>query len=142
MPPSEEVDRHIVLRRVAEESRIYPVDAFAFVQAGLAFTVQKIHGPLKMQQGKVLAHPSRHITGQQLCQGLREYALVRWGFLARTVLKRWNLTSTLDFGQIVFSLVRHNEMSVTENDRLEDFKDVFDFKNALETRYRIHTERV
>jgi len=45
MPPSGEVERQVVLQRVAQESRIYPVEAFEFVQAGLAFTVQKIHGP-------------------------------------------------------------------------------------------------
>jgi len=51
------------------------------------------------------------------------------GLSGPNVLRRWNITSTLDFGQIVFSLVRHNEMSVTEADRLEDFKDVLRFKN-------------
>lgn len=80
------------------------------------------------------ADVSRHITGAQLSFGLREYAWLRWGLLARTVLGRWNITSTLDFGKIVFALVAAGLLSTTESDRLEDFNAVFDFR-TLETDY-------
>jgi uncharacterized repeat protein (TIGR04138 family) len=60
--------------------------------------------------------------------------------LARTVLKRWNITRTEDFGRIVFALVENNHMSKTDNDTIEDFKNVFDFATAFDENYRIPTK--
>jgi uncharacterized repeat protein (TIGR04138 family) len=109
----------------------YPIDAFFFVQRGLSYTVEKIHGPI--------TDPSadRHITGPQLCQGLRELALAQWGMLARTVLKRWNINSTMDFGRIVFALVENGFLQKTDQDDIEGFRDVYDFATAFDEHYRI-----
>ena len=71
------------------------------------------------------------MSGQQLCEGLREYALQQWGYLARTVLRRWNITSTVDFGKIVFALVEIGQMQKTDDDTLDDFRNVFDFRAAF-----------
>ena len=79
----------------------------------------------------------RHVSGADLCEGLRELALHRWGMLARTVLTRWNVRRTLDFGRIVFALVDSGWMQSTADDSLEDFREVFDFKSAFDTEYRI-----
>jgi uncharacterized repeat protein (TIGR04138 family) len=57
--------------------------------------------------------------------------------MARTVLRRWNITGTLDFGRIVFALVEAGHMQKTDDDTLDDFKNVYDFRNAFESRYRI-----
>ena len=57
----------------------YPQPALVFVQEGLAYTVRRIHGRRK-------AAGSRHVTGEQLCHGLREYAIDRYGLLAKTSL--------------------------------------------------------
>jgi uncharacterized repeat protein (TIGR04138 family) len=43
------------------------------------------------------------------------------------VLRRWNIHSTTDFGRIVFALVDNGFLQKTEQDRIEDFRDVFDF---------------
>ena len=88
------------LREVAQMGGDYPVQALEFMQAGLEYTVVKVHGKM------VKADRQRHVGGQQLCQGLREYALCRWGMMARTVLAKWGINSTLDFGRIVFLLVQ------------------------------------
>ena len=87
------------LQEVVEELSLYPVEAFDFVQQGLAYTVNKLHGE------KVDPSVNRHVSGQQLCEGLRDYALLQWGMLAETVLRRWNITTTFDFGKIVFALL-------------------------------------
>ncbi len=105
--------------------------AYEFVHQGLVYTVNRIYGPPKNPP------VSRHVTGQQLCCGLRELATKQWGFLARTVLSRWNITSTFDFGQIVFSLAQQKVMSTTPQDNIEDFRDVFDFTKAFESNYHI-----
>jgi uncharacterized repeat protein (TIGR04138 family) len=52
-------------------------------------------------------------------------------------LSRWNVTSTMDFGRIVFAMVEHDLLQKTENDRMEDFRHVFDFGTAFEKNYQI-----
>ena len=49
-----------------------------------------------------------------------------------TVLRRWNITSTLDFGRIVFALIEVKQMQRTEDDSIDDFRNVYDFKTAFE----------
>ncbi len=105
----------------------YPAEAFAFVQRGLDFTVQRTHGkpdPATLPQ-------SRHISGQQLCLGLRDFAIQQYGLMARTVLKRWHIRSSEDFGRIVFTMVDAGLMSKTDEDDISDFADVFDFAQAF-----------
>ena len=119
------------LQEVVDAVGVYPQDAFLFVQQGLTFTVEKIHGNVTDPEA------SHHVGGRELCQGLHELALQQWGFLARTVLARWNITSTLDFGRIVFALVQHRHLQKTDDDNLEDFRNVYDFRAAFETSYRI-----
>lgn len=133
MPPDPDVDYEQLLQTVIDDVGTYPAAAYHFVQAGLNYTVMKIHGP--REDGK--EGVSRHVTGQQLSEGLREYALQQWGLLARTVLARWNITSTYDFGRIVFAMVESGLMQKTEDDSIEDFRNVFDFKTAFEAGYRI-----
>jgi uncharacterized repeat protein (TIGR04138 family) len=139
MPPSlpEKNDRALRVRRtITGAPSAYPLEAFEFVQCGLAHTVRQTHGPTAVNQ----ATTCRHVTGRQLCLGLREYAYLRWGRLAGIVLARWNLTSTLDFGKIVFSLVDAGVLKTTEQDSIEDFRDVYDF-GTFDSDYQILCNR-
>ena len=134
MPPSDKMEQPIVLERAADDLGVYPIAAYEFVQRGLAYTVCRVFGPaLKPGVG-------RHVTGQQLCHGLRELATKQWGFLAQTVLRKWNITCTLDFGRIVFSLARHEAMSTTPDDSIDDFRNVYDFTKAFESAYHVPTK--
>jgi uncharacterized repeat protein (TIGR04138 family) len=112
----------------------YPLDAFLFVQRGLDFTVRRIHGELDIEPEQLEEQDiqQRHVDGQTLCLGLRDYAKQQYGLMARTVLKRWNIQSCEDFGQIVFSLVEAGLMHKTEDDTLADFSEVFDFRRAFD----------
>ena len=131
MPPTEPLPPGKTLEEVVTEVGLYPIEAYEFVQRGLTYTVGKLHGDLK--------DPSacRHVSGPQLCEGLREFALLEWGMLALTVLARWNIRRTIDFGRIVFAMVDNGWMSKTDEDDVEDFRDVYEFKSAFETKYRI-----
>jgi len=164
MPPKKQQPRPVKqksLQQVVDDLGLYPAEAFEFIQQGLSYTVQKTHGQAKAPakgtaKGRQLKESkdspdspadavkepevSRHISGQQLCQGLLEFAQHQWGLLARTVLRRWNITSTLDFGRIVFALVDAGHMQKTDDDSLEDFKDVFDFRTAFDG-YRIRVNQ-
>jgi uncharacterized repeat protein (TIGR04138 family) len=101
------------------------------VQQGLTYTVNKLHADESEPE------ECRHVTGPQLCEGLREFALAQWGFLATTVLRRWNVRTTYDFGRIVFALVDNGFMKKRDEDSIEDFRDVFRFEDAFDAAYRI-----
>ena len=132
MPPTDEPGPLKSLDEIVEDLGLYPREAFKFVQAGLSHTVEKIHADLADDPDA-----SRHVTGQQLCEGLRDYALKEWGLLAGTVLRRWGIKSTYDFGRIVFALVEYKHMAKTDDDTIEDFRNVYDFKTAFDGAYKI-----
>lgn len=124
------------IKAIAEQTR-YPLDAFAFIQRGLDFTVTRLHGELDEADYNASDDPedleqSRHVSGQDLCRGLRDFAIKEYGLLARTVLRRWSITSCRDFGEIVFALVEGGVMRKTDNDSIHDFDNVFDFATAFE----------
>ena len=119
----------------AVRSTKYPLDAFLFVQRGLDHTVRSIHGePDDEDEALLLEDPTesnRHVSGAQLCHGLREYALSQYGLMAATVLRSWGIHRCDDFGKIVFAMVDGGLMHKTHEDTIEDFIDVFSFDEAF-----------
>jgi uncharacterized repeat protein (TIGR04138 family) len=115
----ERLDITGILEKIAEKDPRYKIDAYLFVLNGLTHTVSRFEKP-------------RHVNGRELSEGLREYAIDQFGPLARTVLESWGVTKTEDFGNIVFSLIKAKLLSKTEEDSIEDFRDVFEFKKALD----------
>lgn len=81
--------------------------------------------------------PENHVTGQELCQASRLYALDMYGFMAKTVLNNWGIRSTSDLGELVYNMIRIGRMRKTAEDRREDFDDVYDFENAFDEDYQI-----
>jgi uncharacterized repeat protein (TIGR04138 family) len=134
MPPTEPPQPEKSLEQVVDEVGLYPIQAYEFIQQGLGYTVNKIHGQ------KTDPNVSRHVSGRDLCDGLREFALLRWGLMARTVLGRWNVQRTVDFGRMVFAMVDNGWMQKTDDDNIDDFRDVYDFKSAFEADYRIESK--
>jgi uncharacterized repeat protein (TIGR04138 family) len=72
-----------------------------------------------------------HVTGQQLLDGIREFALTQYGPMARTVLNEWGIRRCEDFGDIVFNMVEQGLLSKTDQDSREDFKGGYDFDSAF-----------
>ncbi|GAB4549151.1 MAG: hypothetical protein Tsb0013_10170 [Phycisphaerales bacterium] len=114
----------LIWERIHALDRPYPPAAYAFVQAGLRHTADR----LEREQD---ASESRHVSGQELCLGLREYAIKEYGQLARTVLNSWRIFRTEDFGRIVFDLVQVGLLRKTEEDSIADFQGVYDFQEAF-----------
>ncbi|MDX2017186.1 MAG: hypothetical protein SFY95_06030 [Planctomycetota bacterium] len=111
-----------------EKAGPYPTEAYLFVRDGLAHTMKMVYG-----SEEPTGDESRHVSGQQLCLGLKDYAQARYGLLARTVLDKWHIRKTDDFGKIVFAMIDAGLMRRTEDDSLEDFRGVFDFGEAFAT---------
>lgn len=132
------------LVELARSSR-YPLDAFLFVQRGLDHTVRHLHGdeedavlapdeeatgPEAMERMEE-AEKGRHVSGRQLCEGIRDFAIDQYGVLAPVVLGHWNIRRSGDFGRIVFEMIDAGLMKKTDEDRVEDFDNVFDFRDAF-----------
>jgi uncharacterized repeat protein (TIGR04138 family) len=77
----------------------------------------------------------RHVSGQELAEGVRELALDRFGPMARTVLEHWGIHDTEDVGRVVFAMVEQGILIKQDGDQPEDFSDVFDFEEAFELDY-------
>lgn len=84
--------------------------------------------------------PERHLTGQELCHAIRQYALEQYGYMAKCVLNSWGIQRTGDFGDIVYNLIKIGQMRKTKQDRREDFDDVYDFEKAFVEDFKISTD--
>jgi uncharacterized repeat protein (TIGR04138 family) len=118
----------IVDRIVAHDAR-YAREVYAFVREALDFTQQRIHkGGRDRRERK-----DRHVTGQQLLEGIRDYALQSFGPMTLFVFHDWGLRRCEDFGEIVFNLVEHGQgmFGKTEQDSRDDFKGAYDFVEAF-----------
>lgn len=111
------------LKKVLQKDPRYKLEAYTFLMAALDYTVSKLP-------------KHRHVTGQELLEGVKEYGLEQFGPMARTVFEHWGVTSTEDFGNIVFNLIDVALLGKTEEDSIDDFKGVYDFKEAFDKDYR------
>ena len=105
----------------------YTRDAYVFLRLALNYTLKALP--------KANASGPRHISGQELLEGIRQYALQEFGPIARTVLATWGITRTEDFGEIVFNLVNHGVLGKTDEDKKEDFAGGYSFHDAFTAPY-------
>jgi uncharacterized repeat protein (TIGR04138 family) len=131
------------LAELLEEDSRYHVAAYLFVFEALHYAQSVLHlgSPRPSEPGQSEEEesdePQQHVTGQELCQAIRQYAVRQYGYMAKTVLNSWGVRCTGDFGEIVFNLIRFGRMRKTKEDRREDFDDVYDFETAFEQEFKI-----
>jgi uncharacterized repeat protein (TIGR04138 family) len=107
---------------VAKDTR-FARDAYTFVREALDFT-QKLAG--KETRGAI-----RHVSGQELLEGIRQFALQQFGPMTATVLEEWGVKSCRDFGEIVFNMVEIGLLAKTDRDTRDDFQNGYDFTDAF-----------
>lgn len=112
----------------AKDSRFAP-DSYIFVLEALDFTARMLNKPSEQT-------PERHVSGQQLLEGIRTYAVQQFGPMAMTVLSEWGVKRTQDFGELVFNLVETGKLRKTDSDTREDFADGYDFEQAFVEPFR------
>lgn len=115
-----------IVTLICKEDARFDRKAYDFVRVGLDHTVKELR-----KKDASRADKSRHVTGPELLDGLRVYALDQFGPLTKTVLEAWGVHRCQDFGEIVFNLIEYNVFSKTESDRREDFSDIYDFDDAF-----------
>jgi uncharacterized repeat protein (TIGR04138 family) len=100
---------------------------------GYQFLRESLEATLKKRSKSKQQPVSPHVSASELLDGFRRMALREFGPMAPTVLHYWGVTSCLDIGEMVFSLVEAGAFGRTENDRLDDFEKGFDFHEAFVT---------
>ncbi len=112
-----------VLERILARDKRYHRDAYAFVREALDYTQKLV--------GKKNKNVIRHVTGQELLDGIREFGLNQFGPMTLTVLNEWGIQRGEDFGEMVFNMVESGLLSKTANDSRADFAGGYDFVKAF-----------
>lgn len=121
-----DLDVNAIITLIRKEDARFDRLAYTFVRDGLEHAVKELK-----KRDAARAKISRHLSGRELSDGLRVYALEQFGPLAKTVLNAWGVHATIHFGEIVYNLIDYNVFSKTEEDRKEDFADIFSFEDAF-----------
>lgn len=101
----------------------YQRDAYHFVKDALDHT-QKLVAKQNREQ-------MRHVSGQELLNGIRDYALNQFGPMTKMVFEEWGIKRCEDFGEIVFNMVEIGLLGKTEKDSREDFSNGYSFDEAF-----------
>ncbi len=88
-----------------------------------------------LERAYELADRRGHVTGPELLEGIRRLGREHFGPLARDVFNAWGVSTTLDFGHVVFHLVEAGLLQKTPEDTLADFADRYDFQQVFEDGY-------
>ncbi len=134
-------DSYSLYELVEQDSR-YPIEAYRFIQEALAFASDSMElgtcQDPELQLSKIQhSQVERHLTGQQLCEAIRQYALNQFGYMAQVVLYSWGIDETKCFGDIVYNMISIGIMKKSSQDRRSHFDNVFDFDEVFNNNFEI-----
>jgi uncharacterized repeat protein (TIGR04138 family) len=119
---------HETVESIVRDNPSYSSHAYFFMREALDFTIKVFEKPLD--------GPGRHVSGGELLDGIRKYALQEFGPITKTVLNSWGIHRCEDFGEIVFIMVEKGVLGKTDEDRKEDFSGGYDFEAAFSKPFR------
>ena len=123
-------DPHPIFQLLQSDLR-YQLHAYQFVRDSLAYA-QEV---LPNDESEAEIEP--HLTGQELCEAIRLFAIDQFGYMSKTVLNNWGIQGTNDFGEIVYNLIDIGMMKKSETDERELFSDVYSFEKAFVEDFQI-----
>ncbi len=127
-----EHDFNEVVELIVKEDPRYAKSGYQFLQKALNYTIDKE----RKRQGKVVTKTTRrHVSGQELLDGIREYTLEQYGPMAYFILQSWGITCCEDFGEMVFNLIEFGVFSKNDEDSKEDFASIYTFEEAFKKPY-------
>ena len=132
-------DLHLLYQLIDKDPR-YPIEAYYFVREALAFAADSMElgtDPGLPGYEEEVNRTDRHLTGQQLCEAIRQFALNQFGYMAQVVLQSWNIHDTSGFGDIVYNMIGIGMMKKSAHDRRSHFEDVFDFEEVFTENFEI-----
>ena len=110
------------IERITSNDKRYKTQAYSFVMAAVEYTISLLEEP-------------RHVTAAELLDGIRRVAMKQYGPMAKQVFNFWGVKDTRDFGNIVYNLIDEGLLSRNEEDSLDDFSSIYDFKKVFEEDY-------
>ena len=118
----QEVSFEEALEKIRAKDPRYARDAYMFVREALEHTQKAI----AKEDRRV-----RHVTGQELLAGIREYALAQFGPMVMTLFEEWRVRHCGDFGEIVFNMIEVGWLAKTKEDSRAHFAGGYDFSEAF-----------
>ena len=110
---------------VQREKRFDP-GAYFLLKDALDFTLKRT----REESGE-----ERHVSGEELIYGFRDYAIQEFGPMAHTLLREWGVHTCSDVGDMVFELIEEGMFGKQDSDTREDFADHYDFDEAFRHPY-------
>ncbi len=92
----------------------YAPDAYDFARKALDFTTEHMDK----------SEESPHLSARELYMGACAYALEEYGPLAADVLEFWGISSSQDFGNIVYNLIEVGIFGKQKDDSPEQFNNL------------------
>jgi uncharacterized repeat protein (TIGR04138 family) len=110
---------------ILKRDKRFDPHAYFFLKDALDFTLKRI---AENNGGQ-----ARHVSGPELLEGCRDFALEQFGPMASTLMTEWSIRKCQDVGDMVFHLIEEQVFGKQESDKKEDFSEVFDFEASLVT---------
>src|ERR1044071_2789285 len=120
---TQEISFEEAFEKIRAKDPRYHRDGYLFVKEALDHTTKQV---CKENKGR-----PRHVSGQELLEGIREMALSQFGPMALTVFEEWGIHSCSDFGDIVFNMIEIEMLAKDPKDSRADFDGVYDFHEAF-----------
>lgn len=122
------------LSRIRARDPRFDLEAYDFVRQALDYTLRE------MGKGRS-SRVRRHVSGQELLEGIRRFALKEFGPITGLILEEWGVRRCEDFGDIVFNMVDSGILGKSEEDRREDFVGGYSFDEAFRRPFLPRAER-
>jgi len=119
---SEEQSIYARINDIISKDLRYSREAYIFIMDTLQVTKHQLQ-----REG--------HVSGEELSYGIKNFGLYLFGLMTKRVLESWGIYRTEDFGNIVYNLIEAGILGRSEEDSVDDFKDVFDFQEELIDKY-------
>ena len=110
---------------ILKRDKRFDPHAYFFLKDALDYTLKRI--------AEANGGQARHVSGPELLEGCRDYALEQFGPMASTLMKEWSIRKCQDVGDMVFHLIEEQVFGKQESDKKEDFSEAFDFEASLVT---------
>ena len=132
-------DETFALHQLVVRDGRYPIEAYFFVRDALSYASDSMELSNQYHHESEVYHTAEehHLTGQQLSEAIREFALNQFGYMARIVLKNWGIESTSCFGDIVYNMIEIGLMKKSDQDRRSHFDNVYKFEAAFDEQFQI-----
>ena len=124
-----QLDFNEVIRTIRKDDPRYARGAYYFLRQALDYSLKELDKRGELDELK-------HLSGQQLLEGIRLYAIEQYGPMARSVFEHWGISECRDFGNIVFNLVDSRVLGKTDKDNPEDFAKGYSFRSAFDRPFK------